>query len=469
MKISKKAELYTWRELARRAGLPIVDSEGTGFEHLNLPVHYGSPEDAPKSPALIVCRSREEDWRRLLTLPLQDLRWIPSTETIPPGTRLPFNNPTPVLFWGVNADRSTTPFAEKLPNRSLVFHADILAGSFFMLSRWEETTGQPLDSHFRFPASASVAGRLGFLDIPVVDQYALILREWLRSIFPHWKPQRNIPAINLTHDIDHVYQYSSPLSFVRAVTVSLLSKQPLSGVKREFRSLWTQWFAPSKGEKYRAIYELANLSTRHGFTSRFYFMAAHASLKQQGYDPAMPMLQTVYKFLLEEGHEIGFHPGYTTFLAPSVLESEKKRLEQAFGTQITGGRQHFLRFKVPDTWRDWQQTGMQYDSTLGYADREGFRCGTCHPYRPFDLENDREMQLLEIPLIVMDTTLIEYRKLTLAQSHDRILELARACVEVEGMFTLLWHNVTMVGKHAAWGNMYANILPELKDIISNIR
>ncbi|MEA1048991.1 hypothetical protein U5801_04080 [Lamprobacter modestohalophilus] len=44
-----------------------------------------------------------------------------------------------------------------------------------------------------------------------------------------------------------------------------------------------------------------------------------------------------------------------------------------------GGRQHFLRWETSATARLWDANGLDYDSTLSYADRPGFRCGTCRP------------------------------------------------------------------------------------------
>ncbi len=462
MKISPSAEVYAWRELARRAG---IQAE-SGFKRLGVPILYGSPENADSShPALIVCRAVDSTWDNLLLLRKQDLRWIPVSEVIPPGSSVPFKNAIPVLFWGEHVDGRTQPFAKRLANGSIVFHADILATTLFMLTRWEETVSKTKDKHSRFLAVDSVACKLDFLDIPIVDQYALILREWLKLAVPHWVPQQNTPVINLTHDIDHVYQYANPLSVARALGIALTSKQPLPTMFAELKALRTQLFDPSNGERYRAIYALASHSNALGFRSRFYFMSGKASLKQQGYNPDNSLVQEAFRFLQQYGHEIGFHPGYSTFGNPSILAQEKNRLERALDGKVLGGRQHFLRFRVPHTWRHWEQAGMEYDSTLGYADHEGFRCGTCHPYQPFDIEEDRTISLREIPLIVMDTTLIEYRKMTIEGGRKAILELARKCMEVEGVFTLLWHNATLVGKYLDWGKMYIETLPYLKELI----
>ncbi len=72
---------------------------------------------------------------------------------------------------------------------------------------------------------------------------------------------------------------------------------------------------------------------------------------------------------------------------------------------MTSVRFHFLRH---DTHRDLPalaRLGFRLDSTQGYADRPGLRAGFSHPYRPYDLDGDRPLGLIELPLAVMDATL----------------------------------------------------------------
>jgi hypothetical protein len=159
--------------------------------------------------------------------------------------------------------------------------------------------------------------------------------------------------------------------------------------------------------------------------------------------------------------EVGIHPGYATLVDPARLVAEKARLDAALGETRYGGRQHWLRFRVPDTWRHWAQAGLAYDSTMGFADREGFRCGTCHPFRPFDVENDREIDLVEFPLIAMDATLRHHRGLTPETTERRLLELAETCRKVGGTFTLLWHNSSLDGAWRPWGDVYRRLVPTL--------
>ena len=56
----------------------------------------------------------------------------------------------------------------------------------------------------------------------------------------------------------------------------------------------------------------------------------------------------------------------------------------------------------------WERCGLAYDSTLGYNERPGFRAGTCIPIRPWLFGSNRECNLVEIPLVAMDVTFIDY-------------------------------------------------------------
>ena len=107
-----------------------------------------------------------------------------------------------------------------------------------------------------------------------------------------------------------------------------------------------------------------------------------------------------------------------------------------------GGRHHFLRWQTPTSFRLWDDAGLSYDSTLGFAEAPGFRCGVCHPFRTFDLAARRELNLVERPLIVMDASLQrhQYMGLSARKALDVILELRRATERMSGEFVILWHN-----------------------------
>jgi hypothetical protein len=98
---------------------------------------------------------------------------------------------------------------------------------------------------------------------------------------------------------------------------------------------------------------------------------------------------------------------------------------------------------VPITWRYWADNGLKYDSTLGFADHAGFRCGTCYEYPVYDLENRRVLPLRERPLIAMDASVIDERYMGLGPTEaavDYLLELKRHCQRFDGDYVLLWHN-----------------------------
>jgi hypothetical protein len=445
---------YSWRELLARAG-------GT-IDELPIDVIYDDPEGSKES-SIVVKPCTTKDWEELLEQELESLHWFPISEVIPGGASLPFERYVPVLFWGNEVRDRCRPFAELESNRTVVFNVDIIATTFFMLSRWEETLVTVRDEHDRFPATASVAYKQGFLDRPIVDEYALILREWIKVLLPDWKPKRQLFSIKLSHDIDHIRRFRSLFQLIRILGGDVIKRfSPTLALENGLDAI--NQFGKNRGSYLSNIYWLAELSRRCGLeNSAFYFMTDGPDRVGAGYNLDDPLLQPVFDNLYDNNFEIGLHPGYDTYDDPIRLAAEKDQLESVSGRWVKGGRQHFLRFKVPDTWRHWEQVGMEYDSTVGYADHEGFRCGTCHPFKPFDIEQNRVINLTEIPLIVMDGTLCDYRDMSPEQGMKRILGLAEKCKQVEGVFTLLWHNSSFQGRWRGWAPMYQNVIKTLTD------
>lgn len=463
--LTVNAVQYAWRQLARRAGVTGGAPSGTGFEALGLPVHYDHPQDGKGDEAcLIVVPCQAGSMQKLLDQAPGSLTGLPPSRVFPDGRVPPGWEPIPVLIWGAGYEDGRHPFA-RIEERRLVFYADILASAFFCLSRWEETVNAVRDIHGRFPAQASVASRQGFLDRPVVDEYGMILQAWLESLLPRWTPRMRRFEAKISHDIDSIYTYPNLLYGLKTLGGDLLKRRSIHRAALTYSELLSQVLFPERLSHYRAIHLLAEVSKQHGLTSAFYFMSAKPAPMDGDYDVESPLMRKCIETLQNQGFEIGFHPGYDTFDDPERLASEKARLDKVLGTGQYGGRQHFLRFR-PATWRHWAQLGLAYDSTVGYPEQEGFRCGTCHPFHPFDLEADAELDILEYPLIVMDATLRRYRKLSPVESEEIILNMAEKCRRVGGVFTFLWHNTAFGNEGSPWDDVYRRSVARLATLMA---
>jgi hypothetical protein len=460
MRLTREAVEYGFRELARRAGVRFEAGRGTGFDAIGVACVYGEPSEAPSDrPALVVRPCDPEDWVRLLALRAGAIPRVPARDAVPAGARPAIDADLPILFRG-RGPGAGAGFARR-EGRTVVLDCDVVAAAVILLTRWEETVIADRDEHGRMPVEASAAFRQGFLDRPLVDEYALAIREWLRALVPDgaFAPRRF--EVQLSHDVDAVRRFDNVLTGGRIVAGHLVKRRELVQAARDLRVLVAQVGAPRRTDSYRGLFRLEEISKRHGFRGAFFFMTARAGSRDTGYNAGAAPIREAIGILQDEGFEIGFHPSYRSHDDFAILAEEKERLDAILGRSAYGGRQHFLRFAAPETWRRWERVGLTYDSTLTFAGREGFRCGTCHPYPPFDLDWNRELRLLEVPLIVMDGTLRQYRRLTPSEALSRVETLAQTCRAVHGTFTLLWHNSSLAGEWNGWAEAYEQMVARL--------
>ncbi|MEL6944821.1 MAG: hypothetical protein AAFO82_19360, partial [Bacteroidota bacterium] len=87
------------------------------------------------------------------------------------------------------------------------FQHDLLASSFYLVTRYEEYLPYEADAHGRFPATASLASRAGFLELPVVNFWVLELKKALQSKFPGLRFQQPQFQFQPTLDIDMAWSY----------------------------------------------------------------------------------------------------------------------------------------------------------------------------------------------------------------------------------------------------------------------
>lgn len=324
---------------------------------------------------------------------------------------------------------------------------DVFGGAFALLTRLEEAVLPARDAHERFPAGASLPVRGGFAGRPLVDEYTEVLWWALERLWPRLRRRARTFVARPTHDVDWpFYSRGRVWESVRAAAADLRNRRDRSLARARLASLSRVKRAGRDADPANAFDFLMTASERHGLRSAFYFMGGHAS---SAHDPGYPLddewLRKVMRAIDERGHEIGVHPSYTTFRDPGRLAAELERVREAARAagvrrDVSGGRQHFLRWENPTTWRSWDEAGLEYDSTLGYAETCGFRCGTCHPYPVFDLKERRALKLVERPLVAMETALLTYERRSPESAAGEMLRLAAVCRRFGGEFTFLWHN-----------------------------
>jgi peptidoglycan/xylan/chitin deacetylase (PgdA/CDA1 family) len=312
---------------------------------------------------------------------------------------------------------------------------DVFAAAFFMLTRWEEHVVAERDAHGRFPASAAAAVRFGFLDRPVVNEWADLLYNLLQKI--GWRGQRPERSfqLSLSCDVDHPRLWWSAADRLKTLGGSLLGRKNPNETR-----YWLENHIFSSADPYDVFDEWLALFRKFKVQTSFNFLGDRQRSSDCYYPVRHPFVKNTMEKLAEHGHSIGFHPSYEAFENRELFGRELESVRDISPVPVTSGRQHYLRFEAPFTWQVWDSAGMDWDSTLGYSEMEGFRCGICHDYPVFDFINRKMLRLREKPLIAMDVTLAQYRQYTPEIALERLLQLKKQVLRHQGEFVFLWHN-----------------------------
>jgi hypothetical protein len=308
---------------------------------------------------------------------------------------------------------------------------DLFGSAFFLLSRWEESLPGPRDGHGRFLARDAFLGKHGLLGIPHVEVYAEYIAARLGLASPAGKRRFQL---QFSCDVDHPRLWWHPADRFRT-----LAGETLRGGLRAF-GWWASGRITGAADPFDVFDEWMDLLETCGLTGHFNMMGPRPEGSDAWYDLDHPEVGALLKRIQHRGHVIGFHPSYEGWNDPAAFRAELEGLEQRVGQPVRSGRQHYLRFSPETTWRIWSDAGMAFDSTLGYADQPGFRCGTCLPYPVFDLSARQPLPLWERPLIIMDVSLAIVQGCTPAQGRAIMDDLTGQVRRYGGEMVLLWHN-----------------------------
>ncbi len=334
----------------------------------------------------------------------------------------------------------------------LIFNHDLLKSAFYLLSGYQEFSQPDLrDQWGRFPYRHSIQYRLGCIQKPLVNYYF----EWIIKGLLEYAGQLKIDirrrsplgkiTLHLTHDVDSVRYFSARRTLYRiAQAVGL---RP-ADMKRKFivgnvlTAICNYLKITNKKNPYWTFDLIRNVERYFGFTSTWFFLPKVGGVFDADYDFEDDDIRQVITRLEQQDFEIGLHGPIGTIRDGSRLKAMLATLRRTAPKASNNIRQHFLSADSVDTLRQMSQAGFECDCSLGFSEHEGFRFGYCHPFRPFDPETGQAMDIWEIPLQVMDVTLLMHRKLNSDEVFESIGRIADECRLFGGVFSLLWHNST---------------------------
>ncbi len=385
-------------------------------------------------------------WLDSGTIPRVPLdRWQPAAEMLASGPPIP---EVPILF-GRRRDNGDLL---RIRPGAVELGIDVLGCTFFLLTRYEEAAKPLLDRFGRFPSSESLSTKAGFLDRPLADEYIEILWRCLNRVWPRLVRPARSPRLFLTHDVDFpccIYGVPRLVPFRQAVGDLVHRRDPLSAWRRVASAYGRRPQGPDLDPCHRFSF-LMDLSERHGHRSSFNFLVTDGSADCY-YTLKDPVIRNLFDQIVRRGHEIGYHASSAAARNPGLVAREVEALNAAAAAAGStqkewGGRYHYLRWRALDSWATWDSAGAAYDSSVGFAERAGFRAGCCHEFPTYDLSSRRPLSLRERPLIAMDTTLLSRRYEGVASKdvERRLASIAQQVKRFDGDFVLLWHNDTLI-------------------------
>jgi hypothetical protein len=334
-------------------------------------------------------------------------------------------------------------------NQNLVFQHDFLKSAFYILSGYQETLGMETDPMGRFKYENSLQKQLGFTTIPIVNYYfeviILGLEQFCSLHSIPFKRKRMFDNFGffLSHDVDRVSFYHprevafkvkqfiglAPLYYTKSTTLKLF-----------FKGVYHLLNPFKKQDPWWNFDYLINLEKQLNIRSTFYFLEKEHRNLDSRYRFNTPKIKRLISKLNDEGFEVGLHG---TIRSATSIESLKNQFNSmSLNTNIypVGIRQHFLKLQYPTTLKTQNEVGLKYDTTLAFAEHEGFRNGYCYPFKPYDFEADRMLDIWELPLMLMEVSVLGYKKEPYQAIEPASMYLISEVQKFGGFFSLLWHN-----------------------------
>lgn len=337
------------------------------------------------------------------------------------------------------------------PTESTIIPFDIFAASFYLVSRYEEYFPGKKDHYGRFRAESSIAYKNKFLQKPLVNTWCIQFAQELQKRYPEFKWNKPAYKYQPTIDIDNAFAFKHKGFFRNAGSAFRDLKN------RNWHAIATRIKVLLRIERdpYDSYKFIQNLMTERNLEPKFFILLNNKGKRDRSLSPN----RSSYKKLIQKLNtigEVGIHPSYQSNKDKELLKKEISKLGAILKKEIQTSRQHYLKYSIPNTYRELEKNKIEHEFSMGYAQRPGFRASISIEYNFFDLILNQKTNLVIHPFQVMDGTLKNYMNINQDEALDSIKSIINQTKQAGGTFTTIWHNESLSdrGLWKGWQNLY---------------
>lgn len=361
------------------------------------------------------------------------------------GTRLTLWNPVAAPAGWRAWPNDEAPLWHFAPSGTAMPAWDLAGNLLRLMTLAEETSHPQRDRHGRVTGAMSERDAAGLLEVPAFNEAVGAIVALGRARAAAGPGGRlddallggaGLPVrpggVVLSHDLD-ILRGNDPIT--QAIRVYRWLRPLAAGrpaKPRGARALLTHATAPYR--HYRdVVARIVEIERAAEARSTFYFLNGSGGRFGARSGPRdIPATRA----LIPPGWDVGMHYNYDTLLDGARFRAQRDELQQLLGAPVAAGRAHYLRFDPARSFAFLDAMGIAADETLGWPDRAGFRAGVAGAYHPADPRTGRALQLVEIPLALMDVALERQYP---GRVKDEILRLFRHVHAIGGALPMVVH------------------------------
>ncbi len=313
---------------------------------------------------------------------------------------------------------------------------DVLAASFYLVSRYEEYLPFQEDAYGRYPHTSSLACKEEFIHLPLVNIWLKDLRRMLQQKYPGFYFHRPGFKFLATYDIDIAYSYQSK-GWLRNLG---------GAIRALLHGEWTLML-----ERIRVLngkqkdpfdaYEWLDALHLYCMPKAYYFflVADKTGAYDKNIHPSKQVMQRLINYS-GAGYTVGIHPSWQSGDKEPLLKEEIQTLETIAGKKVTHSRQHYIRLTLPQTYRKLLEAGIKKDFSMGYGSINGFRASIASSFNWYDLQKETTTDLVVYPFCFMDANAYYEQQLSPRQAFDEMMYYYYTVKKVNGLMITIWHN-----------------------------